>query len=276
MDTSHKFRLFREHVENNLSKYCTAKNYLKVYTDTLLNRRAEKIMNIAIILSGGIGARMGGECPKQYIEIDGKPIISYCIDAFVNNGRIDKFIIVVADEWKDYVKHILKEIKQPVYYAQPGETRQFSIYNALVVAEGEGCACDDVVIIHDAVRPLVTDLIINQCIDGIDNYFDGVMPVIRVKDTIYQSRDQQTISCLLNRSELYAGQAPESFRLGRYLQIHRELSNDEISRINGSTEIAHKAGCKVKLIIGSELNFKITTPEDVINFEQIVLIRKNK
>ena len=89
-------------------------------------------MNIAIILSGGIGTRMGVECPKQYIEIDDKPIISYCIDAFVNNGRIDKFIIVVADEWKDYVKHILKDIKQPIYYAQPGETRQFSIYDYLI------------------------------------------------------------------------------------------------------------------------------------------------
>ena len=231
-------------------------------------------MNIAIILSGGVGTRMGADRPKQYIEIGSKPIISYCIDTFVHHGRIDKFIIVVADEWLDYVYNEVKDVKLPIYYAKPGDTRQFSIFNALLVAEQSGCDSDDIVIFHDAVRPLVSNSIIDQCIDGICEGFDGVMPVISVKDTIYQSQDQLTITKFLNRKELFGGPAPESFRLGRYLEIHKAMSKEDIAQINGSTEIAHKAGCRVKLVRGSELNFKITTPEDLVNFEQIVLNRK--
>lgn len=227
-------------------------------------------MNVVIILSGGVGSRMGANIPKQYIEVNEKPIIQYCAETFSKRRDIDGFVIGVADEWQDYVKEHLSSISQPIKYAKPGETRQLSIYNALKAAKEAGYNNEDIVIIHDAARPLVTDKIIDECISGIEEGYDGVLPVVKVKDTIYRSVDGVAISQLLNRSELFAGQAPESFKLGSYLSIHDNKCIEEIALINGSTEIAYKSGLSVKLVSGAEINFKITTPEDLVNFEQII------
>ena len=89
-------------------------------------------MNIAIILSGGVGTRMGEACPKQYIKVADKPIINYCVKTFCNNPRIDKIVICLADEWRAFVEESLKDIvtTQSIIYSIPGRTRQFTIYNA--------------------------------------------------------------------------------------------------------------------------------------------------
>ena len=96
------------------------------------------------------------------------------------------------------------------------------------------------------------------------------MPVIPVKDTVYLSKDGKNIDALLNRSQLWAGQAPEAFIFGKYLKVHDEMSHDELLKINGSTEIAFKNGMNVEMIKGDPMNFKITTPEDLANFETII------
>lgn len=228
-------------------------------------------MNIAIILSGGVGCRMGKDIPKQYIEVNNQPIILYCLKTFLNNSNIDVIVIGVADEWKDFlVKHIksLQPNKQ-VYFTQPGETRQYSIYNALVLIKELGYMDNDVVIIHDAARPLVSHELIDKCLFGC-NHADGVMPVIPVKDTIYLSSNAKDIDSLLNRNHLWAGQAPEAFIFGKYLKIHETISREDLLKINGSTEIAYKAGLKIELVEGDFMNFKITTPEDLSNFENII------
>lgn len=232
-------------------------------------------MNIAIILSGGVGSRMGADIPKQYIEINGKPIVSYCIETFERRNDIGLIIIGAAESWIPYLKGHLKGISVPVFFSHPGDTRQLSIYNALKKAKEIGATDHDIVIIHDAVRPLVTDHIIDECINGIekDNY-DGVLPVIHVKDTIYLSENGKDIRQLLNRDQLYAGQAPESFIFGKYLRIHDNMPLNEIAAIKGSTEIAFKGGMKIKLAEGSEMNFKITTPEDLVNFKNIMSLKK--
>ncbi len=172
-------------------------------------------MNIAIILSGGVGTRMGEACPKQYIKVAGKPIINYCVKTFCNNLRIDKIVICLADEWRAFVEESLKDIvtTQSIIYSKPGRTRQFTIYNALEKLESVGIASDDVVIIHDAARPLVSQQLIDACLDE-NRICDGVLPVIPVKDTIYMSRDGKNIDALLDRNTLFAGQAPESFIFG--------------------------------------------------------------
>ncbi len=227
-------------------------------------------MNLAIILSGGVGTRMGINIPKQYIEVNKKPILQYSVETFSQRTDIDLIIIGIADQWKEYAQKHLSEIKTPIYYSEPGRTRQFTIYNALLKAKELGCDKEATVIIHDAARPLVTHQIIDNCLNGIKEGYDGVLPVIRVKDTIYQSTDGKNIDNLLKRDELFAGQAPESFQLGKYLSIHENMDDSQIEKINGSTEIAFKAGLRIKLAAGSECNFKITTPEDLTNFEQII------
>lgn len=228
-------------------------------------------MNISIILSGGVGSRMGLNIPKQYVLVNDQPVINYCLKTFLDNEMTDVIIIGVAEEWMEFVnEHVAKlNPQKPIYYAMPGETRQYSIYNALKVVKENGFCDDDVVLIHDAARPLVSNELIARCYNGCKEA-DGIMPVISVKDTTYLSEDGKHIHSLLDRSHLWAGQAPEAFRLGKYLKVHEELSRDELLKINGSTEIAFKAGLNCQMVEGDPMNFKITTPEDLSYFEAIV------
>ena len=228
-------------------------------------------MNIAIILSGGIGTRMGAKMPKQYIEVGGSPIIYYSLKTFLEHGEIDAVVIGVAEEWKNFVKKQVQIINsnKHVLYAMPGETRQYSIYNALKVVETICSSEDDIVVVHDAARPLVTDVLISRCLNGCKEV-DGVMPVIPVKDTIYLSTNGKQIKTLLDRSHLWAGQAPEAFVFHKYLKIHESMSREEILKVNGSTEIAFNAGLNCQMIEGDPMNFKVTTMEDLSNFEAIV------
>ena len=228
-------------------------------------------MNISIILSGGVGSRMGLNLPKQYVMVNGQPIINYCLKTFLENNQTDAIVIGVAKEWKNFVQENVSKLnpKKPIYYSEPGGTRQYSIYNALSVVKENGYSDDDVILIHDAARPLVSHELINRCYDGC-KMADGIMPVVPVKDTTYLSTDGKHIQSLLNRSHLWSGQAPEAFRFGKYIKIHNEMSREELLKINGSTEIAFKAGLDCQMVEGDPMNFKITTPEDLSNFQAII------
>lgn len=228
-------------------------------------------MNIAILLSGGVGSRMGLSKPKQYIEVAGVPVIEYCLRALIYHPMIDGMIIGVADEWLHYVKACVKRVgsKKPVYYSKPGEVRQGSIINALKEAKAQGIEPTDIVLIHDAARPLLSEKLITDCIEACEDA-DAVLPVIPVKDTTYLSRDGKHIDSLLERKTLWNGQAPEAFKFGSYYEANMKLSEEELNRITGSTEVSYRAGLKCVLIPGDSNNFKITTPEDLSNFESII------
>ena len=214
---------------------------------------------------------MGLNIPKQYVKVKGHPVLNFCLSAFLENEIIDAIIIVVSDEWIDFVKDNISSLNpnKPVYYAKPGETRQYSIYNGLRVMRENGFKENDIVIIHDGARPLVSEDLICRCINACKEA-DGVMPVIPIKDTVYLSEDGKQIKALLNRSHLWAGQAPEAFKFGAYIKVHDEMDRDELLRITGSTEIAYKAGLCCHMIEGDPMNFKITTPEDLSNFENLL------
>ncbi len=227
-----------------------------------------KKKNIAIILSGGVGSRMGNiGIAKQYFKVNEKTIISYCLEKFQSHPLIDEIIIVAAEDQHEFLySYNHAKVKAIVVN---GKTRQHSIFNGLKAAINISENKDDIVIIHDAVRPLVSDKIIESCISSIGEY-DGVMPSIEVKDTIYQSQNGVTIAKLLKRSELYAGQSPESFILSKYYEIHQRVTDEELSNITGSTVIAIQQGLQVKIIAGDERNFKITTPKDLELFQKII------
>ena len=223
-------------------------------------------MNTAIILAGGVGSRMGVDRPKQFLMVREKPIISYCFDIFQNHSEIDKIVVVVSEEWQGFVEEYAQKfgVTKLCGYAPAGKTRQHSIYNGLKCIE-QNAPDTDIVIVHDAARPLVSDQIISDCIKGATE-FDGAMPVISVKDTVYQSKDGKKIGQLLKRSELFAGQAPESFKFRKYLDIHNEVSDEEIASTAGSSEIAYRHGMEISMVKGSERNLKITTIEDLETF----------
>ncbi len=231
-------------------------------------------MNTAIILAGGIGTRVGNSMPKQFIPVASKPIIGYCLDTFNNHKNIDKIVIVANDCWHDIIKEYVdsNNISKFICFAQPGKTRQHSLFNGLIAAQqctGE----NDIVIIHDAARPLVSNTLISDCIQGAKEK-DGAIPVIPVADTIYVSKQGKSIDGLLNRDELFAGQAPESFNFGKYLKIHQEVKDEEISLCAGSSVIAVNHAMQIKLVKGDRMNFKITTKEDLASFEAIVAERQ--
>ncbi len=227
-------------------------------------------MNTAIILAGGVGSRMGVNRPKQFLMVQDKPVISYCFDIFQNHKDIDKIVVVVSDKWKSFVEEyaIKYGVGKICGYAPAGETRQHSIYNGLKCID-ENAHGTDIVIIHDAARPLVSNEIISDCIQGATD-FDGAMPVISVKDTVYQSADGKSIDKLLKRSELFAGQAPESFKFDKYYEIHNSVTDEEIGNTAGSSEIAYRHGMEITMVKGSERNLKITTIEDLETFETIL------
>lgn len=227
-------------------------------------------MNTAIILAGGVGSRMGVDRPKQFLMVQDKPIISYCFDIFQKHTQIDKMVIVVSEQWQGFVEEYAAKygVDKICGYAPAGKTRQHSIYNGLKCI-AENAPDTDIVIVHDAARPLVSDKIISDCIWGATEY-DGAMPVITVKDTVYQSADGSKIDRLLKRSELFAGQAPESFKFKKYYQIHNEVSDEEIGATAGSSEIAYRHGMEIRMVNGSERNLKITTIEDLETFETIL------
>lgn len=226
-------------------------------------------MRIAIILSGGIGTRLGAEIPKQYIEVEERPIIAYALEKFINHSMIDSIIIAVNKEWEGFVKNLISDAKKPVNFSNPGETREHTIYNALKEAKELGGKDDDVVIIHDAVRPLVSDKVIEDCLMGCQQY-DAAIATIDVKDTIYVSSDGKCINMVPERKFLHAGQTPEAFKLGPYLRIHDESTYKEISKVTGGAQFAQQKGLSVFLSKGAEINFKITTPDDLERFKQIV------
>lgn len=227
-------------------------------------------MNIALILSGGTGSRLASDIPKQYIEAGGRPIISYSLERLSLHGMIDAIQIVADPAWQEPIRTWLPSAdpqKKFRGFSLPGENRQLSILHGL--EDIRGYAGDsDYVFVHDAARPLLSEKLISDCLAAAAGHH-GAMPVLPMKDTVYSSTDGKSVRTLLNRGEIYAGQAPEVFQLGLYYEANMRLMPDDILRINGSTEPAVMAGLDIRMIPGDEKNFKITTKEDLERFIRI-------
>ena len=228
-------------------------------------------MNVAVILAGGTGTRIGTEIPKQYYEVNGKAVISYCLHTFLIHGEIDAVQIVADEMWHGYImQHLLNLPNNEKFrgFSAPGVNRQLSVYHALTDIRGY-VSENDMVVIHDAARPCVSALQIADCLKAAKGH-DGTLPVLSMKDTVYLSEDEKVVSSLLDRGKVFAGQAPEVFRFGKYYEANRKLLPDQILEINGSTEPAVMAGMDIAMIHGDEGNFKITTKMDLERFRGMV------
>lgn len=232
-------------------------------------------MTVAIILAGGSGTRMHQDIPKQFIAVEGRPIILYTLEIFHNHPSIDAIAIVASSVWQPQIEQWLVAeglIGKLIGFAEAGSSRQHSILNGLLKVREMGLSDDDIVIIHDAVRPSVSANLIQRCITSIDGV-DGVMPTLQMKDTVYRSYDGKHIGTSLIRDELFAGQAPEAFILGKYYLAHQNMTKNELSIIRGSSELAVLSNLRVRMIDGEESNYKITTPLDLERFRQQVKSR---
>ena len=226
-------------------------------------------MNTALILSGGTGSRAGTAIPKQYIEVGNRPVISYCLEQLSAHEKIDVIQIVADPAWWEQIQSLLSDYdlhKKFKGFSVPGENRQLSVLHGLEDIR-KYAEDSDYVMIHDAARPLLSAKQITECLDAMEGH-DGVVPVLPMKDTVYLSNDGRNVSSLLNRSEVFSGQAPEAFVLGKYIDANRRLLPNNILSINGSTEPAIMAGMDVAMIPGDEGNYKITTPDDLERFRK--------
>ncbi len=236
-------------------------------------------MNYAILLSGGTGTRTGADMPKQYVRVNGHMMVTYALKPVLDSGHVDKVYVVCADEWReDMIRDVEAaglDAKKIAGFAQPGDTRQLSILNGLkLIKEGiapdhtdgsKSAASTDTVLIHDAARPFLTVDLLDRCYKAINENagIDGVMPVLPMKDTVYISEDGENISGLIDRSTVFAGQAPELFCLKPYYEANVRLLPDDILKINGASEPAVMAGMKISMIPGDERNVKVTSAEDL-------------
>lgn len=224
-------------------------------------------MNIGLLLSGGTGARLGLDIPKQYIEVGGRPVIAYALERLFLHKGIDGIQVVADPAWQGPIARWIARYgwkNKLKGFSRPGENRQLSILHGLedIRAYGED---KDWVLIHDAARPLLSEKQITHCFAAAEGH-DGVVPVLPMKDTVYTSEDGKKVSSLLKRSQVFAGQAPELFRLGKYYEANLRLLPDRILQINGSTEPAILASMDIAMIPGDENNYKITTKADLERF----------
>ena len=217
-------------------------------------------------MSGGIGSRIGANMPKQYVKAGVHKMVSYALMPLLKCESIDKVYIVSEEVWRDDIVADVRlmglDETKIAGFAFPGESRQSSILNGMEAmledAEGNNFAEDDTVLVHDGARPFLTEDMLNNCYNSLLGH-DGVMPVLPMKDTVYESADGRRVTKLLEREKIYAGQAPELFRLRKYYEANKDLVPLKINEVNGATEPAIMYGMDVAMIMGDESNYKVTT-----------------
>lgn len=231
-------------------------------------------MNIAIILAGGSGSRMGSDIPKQFTDIYGKPLIIHTLESFDVNPTIDFIAVVCKKEWQDDLRIWIRKygITKVKWIIDGGDTRQDSIYNSLIVLEKE-CSSDDILVIHDSARPLVSQRIINDNIEGARKY-GAVDTVIPSADTIIKSENSETIESVPVRKELYLGQTPQSFNFDLIFNAHKNARESGKEDSTDDCQLVLAYGKDVYLVNGDKLNFKITTFEDMLLFKAIIKLGK--
>lgn len=222
-------------------------------------------MNVAIVFAGGIGTRMGAGIPKQFIEIEGKPILVHTLLLFQHHHRIDRIYLAVQEEYADYVGELVKQhgITKLAGTAPGGDTAQDSIYNALVKARTE-CPEDAIVLLHDGIRPFVGYDVITNNIEGVEK-FGTAITCVPCYQTIVVSSDGQSVGSVPYRKETFTAQAPQSFRLGDILAAH-EIVRQRPERYENMVDnctILRSLDRPVHMVEGNRGNIKVTTPEDI-------------
>ena len=224
-------------------------------------------MVYGVILAGGIGSRMGGDKPKQYLSIKDKPIIIYTIEKFFSTPQFEKIIVLCPKQWVEHTKNLIEKYIAPaqgrVVVIQGGDTRNETIMNAIKFIEDEGNLNDDTIIVtHDSVRPFVTHRIIAENIEAAKE-FGACDTVIPATDTIVEAVDNKVISNIPDRSKMYQGQTPQSFNALKLKNMYNELTDDEKAILTDAAKIFVIKGENVALVQGEDFNMKITFPYDL-------------
>ena len=224
-------------------------------------------MVYGVILAGGVGSRMGGDKPKQYLNLKGRPIIIYTIEKFFACPEIDRIIVLCPAQWEEHTKDLIKKYISPaqekITVTRGGATRNETIMNAVDLIEKNGDLNDDTIIVtHDSVRPFVTHRIIEENIAACEKY-GACDTVIKATDTIVESKDANAISSIPNRNYMYQGQTPQSFKAKKLKALYHSLTQEEKEILTDAAKILVLKGETVALVDGEDFNIKITYHYDM-------------
>ncbi|HAB0360455.1 TPA_asm: 2-C-methyl-D-erythritol 4-phosphate cytidylyltransferase [Listeria monocytogenes] len=223
-------------------------------------------MIYAQILAGGKGTRMGNvSMPKQFLPLNGKPIIVHTIEKFILNTRFDKILISSPKEWMNHAEDNIKKYisDDRIVVIEGGEDRNETIMNGIrFVEKTYGLTDDDIIVTHDAVRPFLTHRIIEENIDAALET-GAVDTVIEALDTIVESSNHEVITDIPVRDHMYQGQTPQSFNMKKVFNHYQNLTPEKKQILTDACKICLLAGDDVKLVKGEIFNIKITTPYDL-------------
>ena len=227
--------------------------------------------NIALVIAGGVGARMHQDIPKQFINVNDRPIIVYTLLAFQNHPNIDAIEVVCLDGWHDILRAYCKQfgITKLENIVSGGETGQDSIRNGLYDIAKRYKDDDDIVLIHDSIRPMVSQEIITDNI-RVCREFGNATTVIPCTSVMLKTEDSVVSEGQVPRENLKITQTPQAFFLNELLAVHAEAINKDLLPSIASCALYIEMGKKVYLSKGSEKNIKITTSEDIEIFSALL------
>lgn len=220
------------------------------------------------MLAGGSGTRVkSSDVPKQFIEIGGAPVIIHTLNNMLKVERFDLIYIACREDYIEYLKKAAAEHAshpEKVRIIAGGKERMDSIRCVTDAIERDnGIGKEDVIVIHDAVRPFVTEKILNDSIDCAAKYGACVCG-LPCADTILHSVKGDVVDDIPARSELFCGQAPDSFRLHHFIKMQENLTPEQKEKITGTSQICTMNGQPIYIIEGDAINFKITTDSDLL------------
>lgn len=221
----------------------------------------------AIILAGGKGKRMGAKISKQYIELNGKPLLYYTLKQFLSCDEINKIILVLPKEEIEYCRNeVLEKYSLKLdLIVEGGKERQDSVFNGLSAVKDEG-----IVLIHDGARPFVSKRIITEGIKYADLY-GAAAPGVTPKDTIKIKDDKSFSKETPKRETLVAIQTPQVFKSNIIKECHKRLKSDNLI-VTDDTMVVEAYNYSVYLYEGEYTNIKVTTPEDLILAEKLISV----
>ncbi len=234
--------------------------------------------NIAVIFAGGTGTRMGvDDVPKQFLEVEGKPIIIYTLEYFSNHAEIDEIYVVCIEAWIEYLKEKIKKfgINKIKSVIPGGKTGQDSIYLGLKEAS-KYCNSDTVVLIHDGVRPFITKELISRNIADTRKNGNSIT-CTGCNETFIISSNGLNVESVPVRRISFNAQAPQAFHLGEIIEAHETMrkKNPEYKDVIDSCTLFQLLGKPTYLTEGVRGNIKITNPVDIYVFKAWLEFKNN-
>lgn len=233
-------------------------------------------MNIALIIAGGVGARMNQDIPKQFINVYDKPIIVYTLEAFERHPNIDEIVVVCLDGWHDILRAYAKQFKISKLkdIVNGGQNGQDSIRNGIYSIQERHSESDTVVLIHDAIRPMVSLDVISDNIRVCRQYGNAIT-VVPCTAAMLKTYDSLSTEEQVPRDNLKITQTPQAFFLKDIAAAHKEALDAGITNSVASCTMYIELGKKLYMSTGSEKNIKITTAEDIEIFKALLNAKKD-